>query len=208
MTKESDIMEEQLRCKNCNEELKAHWKKCPECDFPVGLAKCRKCNEELKASWKDCPACQTPVESRETGASPEAGNDGKSPAEEALRQAQECHDKKDYENALRFANDAIRLDPSNADYHSIQGIVYEHLERYNEAVASLSAAIKLDSSNPDYYTTRGRSLIKRGIIANDESFHMEMAIADFKNALMRDPSHENAQELKKICEEALAEMQV
>jgi len=50
-------MEEQLKCKNCNEPMEPYWKLCPECHQSVAPLKKCWCGQELKETWKKCPVC-------------------------------------------------------------------------------------------------------------------------------------------------------
>jgi tetratricopeptide (TPR) repeat protein len=58
ITQKDDKEESKLEetCPNCGEEIKSHWKKCPECGSPLKKSNCD-CGEELKSHWKECPAC-------------------------------------------------------------------------------------------------------------------------------------------------------
>jgi serine/threonine protein kinase len=61
-----------MRCANCQEELKPHYRKCPVCDTPVsGPVACRSCGEELKPHYRKCPMCDTPTS---TSLSPPPGS--------------------------------------------------------------------------------------------------------------------------------------
>ncbi|GBU27571.1 hypothetical protein R84B8_01105 [Treponema sp. R8-4-B8] len=53
-------MEETIKCTKCGEDLKPHWKICPNCQQPVQgqVEKCAFCGEELEKDMVICPSCK------------------------------------------------------------------------------------------------------------------------------------------------------
>ena len=72
--------------------------------------------------------------------SPEPPNE----AEQHLEQAYSYKEADKFEDALREADAAIKLDPSLADAHNLRGIALEELGRTEEAVKAYKQAIGLD----------------------------------------------------------------
>ena len=121
---------------------------------------CQNCGEELKKHWKTCPVRGTAVEAQ-TG---DSGNEDEedSPADEYMEKAFEYLEAENYENALKCANEAIRLDPSNDYCHWAQGQAYLGMERYDEAVDAFGAAIRLDLSDAGNHADQGQAYFEKG----------------------------------------------
>ena len=64
-------------------------------------------------------------------------------------------DKRDFALALRYYDEAIRLDPRSARAYYDRGLAYGHLYDFDEAIADFSAAINLDPKLTDAYICRG-----------------------------------------------------
>lgn len=87
----------------------------------------------------------------------------------------------EYDKAVADMNEAIRLDPNNAEYFFKRG---DLCNDYNAKLSDFSRAIELDSGNANY-------LLRRGILL----FHSEefdKAICDFTNAVKLDLNNFNA----------------
>jgi len=139
--------------------------------------RCKNCNEELEEGLAFCPACGIAI----SEASPETDKGGKSPADKSMGQAFVCFIRSDFENALKFANEAIRLDPSNIYCHEMQGQAFCELGRYNEAVKSFDEAIKLEPSNARWHHFQGDAYFKLE--------RYDKALRSQSEAIKLEPSH-------------------
>lgn len=77
--------------------------------------------------------------------------------------------KKDFENAFKFLNEAISQNPNNAQYYVIQGVLYENEEKKAEAKDSYAKAIKLDEKNAQALYNYGRLICDEAYTLNDNS---------------------------------------
>jgi tetratricopeptide (TPR) repeat protein len=66
-------------------------------------------------------------------------------------------DKKDYDHAIADYNQAIQLDPKDADAHVSRGLVYNDKKDYDRAIADYNQAIQLDPKDADAYVSRGNA---------------------------------------------------
>lgn len=66
--------------------------------------------------------------------------------------------KKNYDEALKQIDQAINLEPNNASYYSIRGVILHQLNRYKEAIYDENKAIDLEPNNARYYDNRGATL--------------------------------------------------
>lgn len=68
----------------------------------------------------------------------------------------------DPQKAIEYLNNAIKLDPNNAETYNKRGIAYYELEQYQRTIEDNSEAIRL---NPDYvvaYNNRGSAYANLG----------------------------------------------
>jgi tetratricopeptide (TPR) repeat protein len=92
-----------------------------------------------------------------------------------------------YEEAIAAYDQAIRLDPNNADAYNNKGVDLYDLKRYEEAIVAYDQAIRLDPNNADAYYNKGNTLydLKRyeeAIAACDQAIYLNSNDADaYKN---------------------------
>jgi hypothetical protein len=56
----SDFTSSRARvCSNCNGEVAANWRMCPNCEHDLSLQRvfCRFCTYPMRSDWRVCPAC-------------------------------------------------------------------------------------------------------------------------------------------------------
>ncbi|WP_082523863.1 tetratricopeptide repeat protein [Methylobacterium sp. Leaf399] len=87
--------------------------------------------------------------------------------------------KEDYDRAIADFNEAIAVDPSDADFFRSRGSTYDDMERYDAAIEDYDRSIKLDP-------TVGDSFVNRGIAYGNKG-DFERAIKDFDEAIRLDP---------------------
>src|SRR5210317_1443090 len=58
---------------------------------------------------------------------------------------------------LEDYNQAIRLDPDNAELYRNRGVGYKKLGQFNHALIDFSRAIQLDPDDPGNYSNRGNT---------------------------------------------------
>ncbi|QDL11815.1 hypothetical protein DP114_31470 [Brasilonema sennae CENA114] len=88
--------------------------------------------------------------------------------------------KKDYDRAIADYNQAIKLDPNDAQAYNNRGISYFYKKDNNRAIADYNQAIKLDPNYAEAYNNRGNSY---GNKKDDDR-----AIADYNQAIKLDPN--------------------
>lgn len=63
-----------------------------------------------------------------------------------------------YDEAIVYLNDAIAAKPDNAQYYALRGIIYDNMEKSQEARADYTKAHELDAENPLALFYLGRSI--------------------------------------------------
>ena len=81
-------------------------------------------------------------------------------------------------------NEAIRLDPDDANAYYNRGWDYDELGEYEKAIEDYSQVIRLDPNHTNAYNNRGLSYANLG--------QNERAMEDFNEAIRLDPNHTNA----------------
>jgi tetratricopeptide (TPR) repeat protein len=90
-----------------------------------------------------------------------------------------CNDK-----AIKYYDEAIRLDPQNALYYYSRGTAWLRAKGYDKAIRDFDEAIRLDSNNVLFFNRRGIVwYFKRGF---------KNAIQDFDEAIRLDPHNRYA----------------
>jgi tetratricopeptide (TPR) repeat protein len=95
------------------------------------------------------------------------------------------HDKGDYDQAIADYDEAIRLDPSDAEVFNSRGVAHHHKGDYDQAIADYSEAIRLDPKN-------AMALRNRGLVYHDDKGDLDRAIRDFDQAIRINPKYETA----------------
>ncbi len=86
----------------------------------------------------------------------------------------------EYDTAIAFFTDAIKLDPNLAPAYHSRGTAYGSKGDYDRAIADLSQAIKLDPNLAFAYNNRGNAYSGKG--------DYDRAIADYTQAIKLDPN--------------------
>lgn len=73
-----------------------------------------------------------------------------------------CDEFKDYDNALRFAKDAVQRFREDAKSQDVAGWVNYSMGRYGEALSGFQAAVRLAPQTPRYYYHLGLACQKMG----------------------------------------------
>ena len=81
---------------------------------------------------------------------------------------------------LDLSNQAIELDPNNAEYRNYRAHAYYYIEQYEKAFTDYDKAIELDPNNVDFYRDRGK--------AYDDQEQYKNAIADYTKAIKLNPN--------------------
>ena len=77
---------------------------------------------------------------------------------EIILKGNECFDRGDYSIALDFYEQAIKIDPNNADTWNNKGLALYNLRKYNEAIESCDRAVKIDPNNAYAWYNKGNAL--------------------------------------------------
>ena len=117
-------------------------------------------------------------------------------AKEYFDQGRLAFNAKDYDQAIKEFNVAIRLDSNYADAYNGRGAAYSNKRDYDRAIADFSQAIQLNSKYADAYNNRGN------VYLNKRDY--DRAIADYEAVLRLAPNHANA---KKNLAEAQKQVQ-
>jgi tetratricopeptide (TPR) repeat protein len=84
--------------------------------------------------------------------------DGASPeAENAYQQGKKAFSRNDFDAAIRCCNEAIRLDPKDADAYCYRGLAYGDQGEHDKAIADFTEAIRLDPKCAAAYLCRGEA---------------------------------------------------
>ena len=82
----------------------------------------------------------------------------------ALARAVAAWEKKEPQEALKWAAKAIERDPKNTEAYLFRGKMYEALDKHTEAIADFDQTIKLNPKAADAYDHRGSEQFKLGKI--------------------------------------------
>ncbi|KAJ0976054.1 hypothetical protein J5N97_018019 [Dioscorea zingiberensis] len=105
-------------------------------------------------------------------------------AEIAKEKGNAAYKEKQWQKAINFYSDAIKLNGKNATYFSNRAAAFLELGSYLQAEADCSAAINLDKKNVKAYLRRGTAREMLG--------YYKEAIEDFKYALVLEPTNKTA----------------
>jgi tetratricopeptide (TPR) repeat protein len=70
--------------------------------------------------------------------------------------------KKNYQAAMKLANDAIVLEPKEASFYALRGDIYQHQKQHARAIKEYDQAVKRDSAFFYPYLQRGLSYKEQG----------------------------------------------
>jgi tetratricopeptide (TPR) repeat protein len=93
----------------------------------------------------------------------------------------EYYFKNEYNKAIEYFTEAIKLEPDNALYYNDRGICYDWLKEHEKAIVDHSKAIELEPDNARYYNSRG--------ICYNWHKEYEKAIADHSKAIELEPDN-------------------
>ena len=111
-------------------------------------------------------------------------------AEEHFSAGVQLQNQERWEEAIAEYDEAIRLDPQNADAYSNRGFTYFKLDQFEQAIQDYGEAIRLDPRNPMIYANR--AVMYRLVDKNDE------AIADLEKVISLTDSPEQAEVAKRL----------
>ncbi|MDJ0554731.1 MAG: tetratricopeptide repeat protein [Microcoleaceae cyanobacterium MO_207.B10] len=94
------------------------------------------------------------------------------------------YEQQNYKAALAEFNQALEIEPGNADAYIYRGDVKEKLEDNHGAIADYNQAINIDATHPKAYYRRGNVLRKVG-----DNWG---AIADYNQAIRLNPNYVSA----------------
>ncbi|XAR63968.1 Amidase [Bertholletia excelsa] len=105
-------------------------------------------------------------------------------AEIAKEKGNQAFKEKQWQKAISFYSEAIKLSGNNATYYSNRAAAYLELGSFLQAEADCTAAINLDKKNVKAYLRRGTAREMLG--------YYKEAIEDFKYALVLEPTNKRA----------------
>lgn len=77
--------------------------------------------------------------------------------------------KQDYPNALKYINEAIAKNPTNAEYYVVLGVIYDTQEKRTEAKDAYKKALAVDSNNAKANYYLGRAIYQDAYEVSDKS---------------------------------------
>ena len=101
-------------------------------------------------------------------------------AKTAMEQGEEACKKRDYDSAIKFFSEAIRISPKGAEAYHCRGTCYQCKKDSDKALADFNEALRLDSASAKAYSSRA------------ELYHAkreyDKAIADFSEVVRLCPN--------------------
>ena len=107
-----------------------------------------------------------------------------SPDREYLKKGVECIKDGEYEKAIDFLSEAIRINQKDAIAYTNRGAAYGFKKDFVNAISDFSSAIDIDPGFAEAYHNRGAIYYKIG--------SLEKAIADFDKAIRINPAYAKA----------------
>lgn len=112
----------------------------------------------------------------------------KKKAEAEKAQGNDYYKKKDFENALKYYQNAIDLCPDDIVFHSNKAAVYFEMKKYEDCVACCDEAIKTTEGNPYDYVKLGKALARKGNALLQMKKYDE-SIAVYQKAMLENNDH-------------------
>jgi len=106
---------------------------------------------------------------------------GQQSADNYYKLGLEYYLKNEYDKAIEYLTEAIKLEPDNALYYKDRGISYDWLKEYEKAIMDHSRAIELEPDNAQYYNSRG--------VSHNWNKEYGKAIADHSKAIELEPDN-------------------
>lgn len=109
-------------------------------------------------------------------------------AAEYVNRALTYAENRHFADAISWLDEALAIDPNDADIWKLRGVYYQSFNNFSDAVASFDKAIAINPRDASLWTIRGGALGMMG--------RKTEALASFDKALDIDPSYQNARKLK------------
>ncbi len=93
-------------------------------------------------------------------------------------------DSKNYDEAISYCTEALKIVPNNIDFFILRSSIYKDKIELNAAINDISKAIVLKPDNPDYYFIRGNYY--------QDFTQYQNAINDFNKVIILDKDHKEA----------------
>jgi len=91
------------------------------------------------------------------------------------------YDKRDYDHAIADYDQAIKLDPKNANAFKFRGLAYYRKQDYFHAIADFDEAIRIEPGNAEAFYQRGTAYVQKKDYGR--------AITDYNVAIKLDPKY-------------------
>ncbi|MBI5206021.1 MAG: tetratricopeptide repeat protein [Nitrospirae bacterium] len=98
-----------------------------------------------------------------------------------LRRGNREAESRNYEAAIKFYSEALKINPRNADLYYNRGLVWNYMNEIDKAIADYTTALEINKEFINAYFTRGSTLRKKG--------DYDLAISDFTKALQFNPDN-------------------
>lgn len=102
--------------------------------------------------------------------------------------------KEDYDEAFNYVNRAIEMEPENSQYYVIQGVLFDRIDKKDEAKAAFLKATELDPNNGQALYNYGRSLCEEAFALNDAAPATQAEYEEYYNNTIK-PVFEQAVEV-------------
>lgn len=88
-------------------------------------------------------------------------------ANRIIKSSQFCLEHGRYDDAILYADDAIRINPYNATFWNYKGVAYFRKREYNVSIQNYDRALELDPQNAIFWNNKGIALKESGRRTNE-----------------------------------------
>jgi len=164
-----------MYCSNCGKQIEDRSKFCEYCGATVVMesrkAFCENCGNELNVGEKFCGNCGT--KGRDDNATDSWTETGS--AKKYIKLGNDYLDQGKFEKAIESFENAIIIDPNNADAYNNLGWVYNNeLKKFAMAIKNYKKAIIINPNNVNAYSNLG--------IAYENAGNIDKALENHKKA--------------------------
>lgn len=101
-----------------------------------------------------------------------------------VKEARECGIRGEFDKALSLSEDAVRLNPKNADAYAVRAESNGSLKNYDLCIKDCERSLQIKPDNARAYHSRGLSYVNKG--------EYDKALIEINKALQIDPYYANA----------------
>lgn len=109
----------------------------------------------------------------------------KKDAEAKKLEGNAAYKKKDFENALKYYQEAIDLNPEELTYYTNKSAVYLEMKEFDKGIEECDKAIKETKGKPYDYAKLAKAMARKATCLLKKG-ELDEAIDTYKNALLED----------------------